>query len=65
MRIYCKVVTRYESGEEILACGHKTAPPLWALRRGWNPNAKRRRCYQCEWEWEQYEEQRVLIHDTY
>ena len=62
MRIYCKVVTRDESGNEILSCRHKCKP---ALRRGWNPNAKRRRCYQCEWEWEQYEEQRVLIHDTY
>jgi len=65
VRIYSKVLSRTEASES-LACGHTVArrAPLRA-RRGWNPDARYRRCYQCEWVREQYEEQRVELCEIY
>ena len=65
MRTYSKVLSR-TSDSETLACGHTVARPApQRARRGWNPCARYRRCYQCEWVREQYEEQRVELCEIY
>ena len=65
MRTYSKVLSRTEASET-LACGHTVAwPAPQRARRGRNPCARYRRCYQCEWVRDQYEEQRVELCDIY
>lgn len=56
-RKYSKIVRR-EGEVEHLACGH-----VFYSWRSKNRKATRRRCYQCEWEQEQYEEERVSLAD--
>lgn len=65
MRVYSKVLSRTVTAET-LACGHTVARAAQQrARKGWNPRAKYRRCYQCEWVQDQHDEQRVELFDIY